>query len=119
KYNFIFHSIPTGNYTLSVFSNVPYYSSQSIPSIVIVGSLAQTKMTVDGTVTGGVIPFYLISKVVTVVFEGPFLEAPPILPLLYFYVNTSGASPSLIYIALGAFIFVLLIAFVILFLRRV
>ncbi|MEM3290920.1 MAG: hypothetical protein QW046_05320, partial [Candidatus Micrarchaeaceae archaeon] len=95
KYNFIFHSIPTGNYTLSVFSSVPYYSSQSIPSIVIVGSLAQTKMTVDGTVTGGVIPFYLISKVVTVVFEGPFMEAPPVLPLLYFYVNTSGASPSI------------------------
>ncbi|MEM3192910.1 MAG: hypothetical protein QW292_12670 [Candidatus Parvarchaeota archaeon] len=119
KYNFIFHSIPTGNYTLSVFSNVPYYSSQSIPSIVIVGSLAQTKMIVDGTVTGGVIPFYLISSVVTVVFEGPFMEAPPILPTLYFYVNTSGASPSITYMALGAFIFILLIAFVILFLRRV
>jgi|GEM_PF-2831548 len=115
---FNFSSTLDGNYSLHVNSTVPYYSSASLPSLILAGSLAVTGMTVGKTPVNGVIPGYLISKEVTVEFRGPFLKVPPAIPVVYFYVSVTGATPFLPYVILGAAIFSSIIIFSYFFSRR-
>ncbi len=119
EYNFNFTQTLEGKYSLNVKSNVGYYSSNVLPSIIMSGSLAQTSIIIDKTVTNGILLPYQISKRISIEFEGPYYAVPAAIPMVYFYVNPTGAQFYYPYFAIGAVIFLSMIVFTVVFLRRI
>lgn len=118
EYNFNFNQTLEGNYSLIVKSDVRYYSGNELPSIILSGSLAQTSMIIDKTVTNGIVLPYQISKRVSVEFKGPYYAVPAALPMIYFYVNPTGAQLYYPYVVIGALIFFCVIILAVVFLRK-
>ncbi len=119
EYSFNFTRTLEGKYTMNVESDVEYYSGSSLPSIVLSGTLAPTNAIIDGTLTNGTIAPHYITKRMSVQFQGPYYIVPPTLPMLYFYVNTTGVSPNYSYVASGGIIFSSIVIFAVVFFRRV
>jgi hypothetical protein len=118
EYNFNFNQTLEGNYSLIVKSDVRYYSGNELPSIILSGSLAQTSIIIDKTVTNGIVLPYQISKRMSIEFEGPYYAVPAALPMIYFYVSPTGAQLYFPYVVTGALIFFCMVTFAVVFLRR-
>jgi len=118
-YSFGFVEALDGYYNLSVGGNISYYSGNGMPSMVLTGYLAKTTATVDGKVVAGEIQSSLISPLIVVDYQGPFSAIPSSLPELYISVNPWNAGIYYPYAAIGAVTFSSIIAFAVIFVRRV
>ena len=119
EYNFNFTQTLEGNYSLNVKSDVRYYLGSTLPSMILSGSLAPTNVIINGAMTNGTIAPQFVSTRMSVQFQGPYYVVPPTLPMLYFDVNTTGASPNYLYVATGAVIFSSIVIFAVVFIRKV
>ncbi|MGC8497864.1 MAG: hypothetical protein ACP5NL_07765, partial [Thermoplasmata archaeon] len=106
-----------GNYTLFIEGDNAFYSNGIVPTMTFAGIPYQVPVTLNGHTVNSIIPGKMIEPFMIVVYHGPYMDIPQIMPSFTIALNPPH-TPYEPYVISGGIMFLALILITFVVLRR-